>query len=110
MNGYLATATIQIPGVETRSGSDWPDVHYRMISPDYFTAMGIPLTAGRAFSEHDDAARTAVAIVSRGLANRYWPQKSPIGAQLFVRDDNATFRHTWQQTGVAHRAIQPPSD
>jgi putative ABC transport system permease protein len=63
-----------------------------MISLDYFTTMGIPLIAGRPLSDSDDADRAAVAIVSRGLATRYSPQKSPIGAQIFLRDENARFR------------------
>jgi predicted permease len=99
MNGYLATATIQPRGFEGRSSADWPDVHYRMISPDYFLTMGIPLVGGRRFTDADNAGGAPVAIVSQGLAKRYWRDGNPIGSQIRVRDDNAMFREV-QIVGV----------
>ena len=99
MNGYLATATIQPPGFEARSSSDWPEVHYRMISPDYFVTMGIPLMGGRRFTDVDNATGIPVAIVSQGLAKRYWRDGNPIGSQVRVRDENEKFRQV-QIVGV----------
>ena len=64
-----------------------------MISPEYFTAMGIPIITGRAFTDADDAGGMPVAIVSQGMAKRHWPEKSAVGAHLRVRDDNDTFRY-----------------
>ena len=40
MNGYLATATIEVPGVEMQTVTDPPDVHYRMISPEVLLCDG----------------------------------------------------------------------
>ena len=99
MNGYLATSTIGVPGVEGRPVDTWPESHYRMISPDYFAVMGIPLR-GRAFNDGDDASAVPVAIVSRGLAARHWGDKSPIGEQIRVRDNATAFR-TLLIVGVA---------
>lgn len=92
MNGYLASAAIQPPGFEGRPAADWPDVHYRMISADYFAVMEIPLIRGRRFTGADNAAGAPVAIISHGLAKRYWPQGDAIGAELRIRDDAARFR------------------
>lgn len=92
MNGYLATATIEVPGVEMQTVTDPPDVHYRMISPEYFSVMGIPVVSGRSFTEADGASGMPVAIVSRGLAKRYWQDTSPIGGRIRVRDDDGRFR------------------
>jgi len=44
--------------------------------------MGIGLRAGRFFDSRDDAAATGTAIVSQALAERYWPGRSPVGAQI----------------------------
>jgi putative ABC transport system permease protein len=99
MNGYLASATIQPPSLEGRPPAEWPDVHYRMISPDYFATMGIPVVAGRRFIETDNAGGAAVAIVSHSVAKRYWRDGNPIGTQLRVRDSDA-FRDV-QIIGVA---------
>jgi predicted permease len=92
MNGYLATATIEAPGLEMQAVTDPPDVHYRMISPDYFSVMGIPVMSGRSFTDADGASGMPVAIVSQGLAKRYWQDTSPIGGRIRVRDDDGRFR------------------
>ena len=99
MNGYLAAATIQPPGFEGGSARDLPEVHYRMISPDYFTVMGIPVITGRPFTAADGPTGMPVAIVSQGVAKRYWPNQSPVGAQIRIRDDNDRFREV-QVIGV----------
>jgi putative ABC transport system permease protein len=54
----------------------------RTISPQYFSAMGIPLTAGRAFSESDQAASKPVAILNEYLAHQMFPDRDAVGQTL----------------------------
>jgi putative ABC transport system permease protein len=89
MNGYLATAAFSIDGVMTK---DAPEAHYRMISPDYFHALGIALHAGRVFTPADRADSQPVAIVNQTFAREYWPGRSPIGARLLLTDGANTPR------------------
>lgn len=91
MNGYLATSAVGVPGVESQPVNTWPQAHYRMISPDYFSVMGIPLT-GRAFADSDHGSAAPVGIISRGFAEHFWPGRSPVGERLKVRDNGETFR------------------
>jgi putative ABC transport system permease protein len=63
--------------------------HIRRVSPGYSAAMGIPLLRGRAFTAQDDTGAVAVAIVSRALAERLWPNEDAIGKRL-IRAGNAT--------------------
>ena len=56
--------------------------HIRRVSPSYMTAMGIPLLRGRAFTAQDDTGTVVVGIVSRALAERFWPNEDPIGKRL----------------------------
>ena len=100
MNGYLASSTIRPPGLEANAAATLPEVHYRMISPDYLGVMGIPLLKGRHFTSFDNASGLPVAIISHGLAQKYWHGGNPIGSQLLVRDDNERFR-TVHIVGVA---------
>jgi putative ABC transport system permease protein len=65
---------------------DKPSTNYRIISPDYFRAMGIPLLSGRYFTEADDSGRVPVAIVSSVLAKNHFPDRSPIGQQILIDD------------------------
>jgi putative ABC transport system permease protein len=54
----------------------------RMISPDYFNAMGIPMIKGRSFTDRDEPASTGVAIVSESWARRFLPDEDPIGKRI----------------------------
>lgn len=55
---------------------------WRLITGDYFRAMGIPLLGGRTFTEADAADATQVAIVSAAFARAAWPGKDPIGKRF----------------------------
>ena len=61
---------------------------YRLVTPDYFRAMKIPLRAGRAFDDHDQADVAPVAIVNETLARRFFPNGDAVGAQIRVDDNN----------------------
>ena len=55
---------------------------YRVIGADYFRSFETPLLRGREFTPEDTAASQPVAIVSQSLAQRYWPNQSPLGKTL----------------------------
>jgi predicted permease len=72
---------IQLP-----DGSPSPEamlLHFRRTSSNYLATIGIPLVAGRPFDAHDDSTTPPVAIVSRSLARRLWPNESAVGKRLF---------------------------
>ncbi len=54
----------------------------RTISSDYFAAMGIPLTAGRAFTDGDRAGALQVAIINESLARQLFPNQNPLDRKL----------------------------
>ena len=54
------------------------------VSPDYFSALSIPLLEGRAFTAADRIASTPVVLVSRTLANRLWGTTGAVGRQLRI--------------------------
>jgi putative ABC transport system permease protein len=55
----------------------------RRVSPNYLPTIGIPFLYGRQFDGHDDASAPPVAIVSRRLAMRLWPDQTAIGKRLY---------------------------
>ena len=59
-----------------------PIVNFEVVTPDYFTSVGIRLHAGRDFSLLDRADAPLVAIVSDNLAARLWPGQNAIGKRL----------------------------
>ncbi len=55
---------------------------FRLVSPDYFRSLTIPLVKGRSFTEQDDEVSAPVAIIAKGLGERYWPNRDPIGQRV----------------------------
>jgi putative ABC transport system permease protein len=59
-----------------------PQAEFRLISPGYFNALGIPILHGRDFSELDGQQSHRAAIVNEALARRYYPGEDPIGKRV----------------------------
>jgi len=59
-------------------------VFIESISPDYPKAMGMPLVAGRAFNDLDDAQSTPVVMVNQATARRFWPNQDPLGKLVWI--------------------------
>ncbi|HEV3197936.1 MAG TPA: ABC transporter permease [Bryobacteraceae bacterium] len=51
-------------------------------SPAYFTAMGIALVHGRAFTNTDGLPDKGAVIVNQRFAAKYWPGEDPVGKKL----------------------------
>jgi predicted permease len=56
-----------------------------LVTPDYFKVLGIPLLRGRYLSSAGGP-KDNVAVVSRSLAERYWPDQDPIGRRISLGD------------------------
>jgi predicted permease len=77
---------MQTHGVEPE-GYEVPEgerllVDVNTVDEDYFTAMGIPILEGRAFTRFDDPAAPPVVIVNEAFRDRFWPGASPIGRRI----------------------------
>jgi putative ABC transport system permease protein len=83
------------------------------IGPGYFTALGIPLRAGREFTHTDGATALPVAVVSETLARRLWPGGSALGRQVrgVVQTEGGSTPGPWRTVvGVAADVRQEYAD
>jgi putative ABC transport system permease protein len=55
---------------------------FRVVSPDYFRAMGLRLLRGRFLEDLDQEQSTPVAVVNEALARAYWPDENPLGRRF----------------------------
>jgi putative ABC transport system permease protein len=80
-----------IEGREPGPSEPLPVAWVRDVSPNYFTAMGIPLLKGRSFQTSDNDAAAPVAIIDEKLARAFWPGEDPLGKRLrWGRADRGT--------------------
>jgi putative ABC transport system permease protein len=56
----------------------------RVVTPDYFRAQGIPLRAGRVFTEQDTAGAPDVIVVNEAFVRRYLSGAEPLGQRLAI--------------------------
>jgi predicted permease len=54
----------------------------RLVSPNYFETMGIPLLAGEGLPELSDSLSNRRILVNRTMAEKYWPGADPIGRRV----------------------------
>jgi putative ABC transport system permease protein len=83
-------------------------VDQRYVSPGYFQTMGIPVLRGRLFTAHDDAQAERVTIINRAMADRYWPNASPIDRRVRLSagfDSASWFRIVGVVDNVRHISL-----
>jgi len=68
-----------------------PRAGYRAVSTAYFKTMRIPIVSGREFSTFDRNGAQQVAIISRSLAERFWPGSDALGKRILVGEPPATW-------------------
>jgi putative ABC transport system permease protein len=77
---------LQFSGDGHAHGKDDPRALWRTISPGFFTALGVPIVAGRDFNALDDQNQEPVVIVSATLAQRMFPGQNPINRHVYWTD------------------------
>jgi putative ABC transport system permease protein len=81
-----SSRSLTIEGRADDGTGNGPGADFRVISPDYFRSMGVPLSKGRDFTEHDNGNTAQVAIINETMARRYWASEDPVGKRLRVEE------------------------
>ncbi len=70
----------------TREENSLTDENRRLrnniVGPDFFAAMGIPIVLGRSFGPQDTKESQQVAVISESMAQRFFPNGSPLGKRF----------------------------
>jgi putative ABC transport system permease protein len=76
-----------------RPAGEPPEVGYRAASPGYFSALRIPILEGRSLADTDTPESMKVAVVNRALADKFFPNRSAVGARIRLGPNpNAAWR------------------
>src|SRR5690242_9946001 len=63
-----------------------PRGHFRVISPGFFAALGVPVLAGRDFNDLDTQSKEPTVVVSESLAKRMFPGQDAINRHVYWTD------------------------
>jgi predicted permease len=72
---------------------DDPCIERYGVTPDYLRVMGLPLKAGRFFTDADATSSQPVLVISESTAKQVWGAENPIGSQVRV---GAAERGDWR--------------
>lgn len=75
---------LRIAGRPARAAGADPVAYNASARPGYFRTMGIPILAGREFTEADRTNAAPVVVIGRTVAQRYWPDGTALGARVTV--------------------------
>jgi putative ABC transport system permease protein len=84
--GFGAGFQFSVEGRTRQNGEDDPRARFRSVSPGFFAALGIPLVAGRDFSDADRNGAEKVVIVSQSVADQLFPGQDPLNRHLMWTD------------------------
>jgi putative ABC transport system permease protein len=76
------TTSFNVEGNLVTTDRGYHVVHNRIVTPGYLESLRVPLLAGRYINDHDTPDSPWVVVVSKSLADRYWPGQSAIGKRV----------------------------
>lgn len=81
-SGIERTGSFHVEGRPLGRNDPEPNANVRYVTGSYFEALGIPVKAGRPFSEQDRKDTEPVAMIDENLAEQFWPNENPVGKRL----------------------------
>jgi predicted permease len=84
LTGGQTPAPVAVMGRPLPPMSERPQANRHLVSPKYFSTLGIPIRSGRDFDERDSARVPHVVIVNETFARRHFPGEDPIGRTLIT--------------------------
>ena len=101
MSGTDSYLGFQIEGRPPTGPGEGPESGLHQVTPDYFSALGIPILRGRPLLPSDAEGAPSVKVVSKTLADRYWPGEDPIGKRISYGTDEKNEPQWSTVVGVA---------
>jgi putative ABC transport system permease protein len=88
LSGQSSSVEFNVAGRPPAVREKTPRAQYRIATPGYFRALKIPLIAGREFTERDVAAAPPALLINQQIAQRFFPDRNPVGEHLTIDDNN----------------------
>jgi putative ABC transport system permease protein len=102
LTGMGSATGVHIIGEPKRGQADLPVSGVRVVGPDYFRTMEIPLLAGRSFDQRESTEASHVVVVNQAFVDKYLRGENPIGKKIsiYMHGDKFDDDHPSQIIGV----------
>jgi putative ABC transport system permease protein len=84
--GFGPGFQFSVEGYAKANGEEDPRGRFRTVSPGFFAALGVPIIAGRDFSDADRADAEPVVIISESVAKRMFPGQDAVNRRFMWTD------------------------
>jgi predicted permease len=103
IGGGSSSGNMTVEGFTPKGEGD-DNSRFNEVGPDYFRTMGIPLIAGREFTEADRAGAPKVAVVNEAFVRHFIANRPPIGTQV-MRGSDTKIKYDTVIVGVVKDAV-----
>jgi predicted permease len=85
-DGGFFSAQFTVEGYAKANGEEDPRARFRTVTPGFFSALGVPIIAGRDFTDDDRRGGERVVIVSQSVAQRMFPSQDAVNRRFLWTD------------------------
>jgi putative ABC transport system permease protein len=89
------TSAFRIEGRPVTTPDKWPGANYRVVTPNYFRAMSIPVVQGRGYTDRDNDNAPYVMVVNQELADTVFPGENPVGKRITFGNTESNGQPRW---------------
>jgi putative ABC transport system permease protein len=86
LSGTNSDSSFVIEGTPPAQVKVFPDEEIRIVSPDYFKVLKVPLRAGRFFDQRDGSDAPPTVIINQTFARKWFSNQDPIGRRITADD------------------------
>jgi putative ABC transport system permease protein len=86
MRGWGYGMPFQIAGKPIVDRANRKACFFKMVSPSYFSTLGMTLKKGRALSERDSKGAPPVTVINETMARKYFPNEEPVGQRILIQE------------------------
>jgi putative ABC transport system permease protein len=86
LSGSNSDSSFGIEGRDPTQDKIYPDEEIRVVTPEYFSVLKVPLLQGRVFTEADQFDGPGVVIVNNSFAKKWFPNQDVVGKRITFSD------------------------
>ena len=86
LSGTNSDSSFSIEGFDSAAQKIYPDEEIRGITPEYLSAIKVPLLQGRFLNEGDQFEGPGVILVNNTFAKKWWPNQEAVGKRITFSD------------------------